>query len=50
MHIVVRRGFMHQSRTERLWWWGAVAAAIVLALKLAAAFWAIRQGTEALHP
>ena len=41
---------MTDSRTERLWWWGGVVVAIALALKLAAAFWAIRQGAGALRP
>ena len=41
---------MPDSRTARLWWWGAVAAAVALGLKIAAAFWAIHQGSRALAP
>ena len=41
---------MTDTRTERLWWWGAIAVAVALALKLAAAFWAISRGTGALSP
>jgi hypothetical protein len=37
------------SHASRLWWWG-LAAAIALGLKLAAAFWAIHQGSRALAP
>jgi len=40
---------MTDSRTARLWWWG-LAAAIALGLKIAAAFWAIHQGSRALRP
>ena len=35
-----------RDRRERHWWWIAIAAAIALALKLGAAFWAIRQGSR----
>ena len=34
-----------QARKTRLLWWAAIAAAILLALKLGAAFWAIRQAS-----
>jgi hypothetical protein len=33
----------------RLWWWG-LAAAVAMGIKLAAAFWAIHQGSRALAP
>ena len=40
---------MHNSRSDRLWWWAAIAA-LALGLKLAAAFWAIHQGSRSLAP
>jgi hypothetical protein len=38
------------DRRARLWWWIAIAAAILLGLKLGAGFWAIHQGTRAPVP
>ena len=37
-------------RTARLLWWGVIAAALALALKFAAAFWAIHQGARGPGP